>query len=402
MTSAEPHGFRRWRRTRPFWGGVFAILGGIELIAIPMAPMPLTIHQGMAGIASWLIGALLIVAGALLWFQPAQRSFYGILAVLLSLASFLTSNFGGFLLGMLLGLIGGTMGFAWSPMARRTPPEPPQNAEPDYLIEPKPAVHADPLPTRTGPRHGKMMAFAAPAILPIALGAHFFSPSPTPTPSSPTAPVTSPTPAPSTSTTPGPDATPTPGTSATPGATDDAAKAKECPELPADTSGLSQAQAGMLLNELKDAKNPQSCLKDVKTKSAGSGFHAYTDLSTLRASSLTMSGLSYDGVAELDTPSGTVRALKFSMSKAVLKNVDQTTGHGGASNSLKTGNLTLNDGVTMYTTKMSSKLIGIPLTFTPDSPPPLVLPYMIMTDVVSEQAAVDAGGAQISGLTVNA
>jgi len=398
MTSAEPHGFRRWRRTRPFWGGVFAILGGIELIAIPMAPMPLTIHQGMAGIASWLIGALLIVAGALLWFQPAQRSFYGILAVLLSLASFLTSNFGGFLVGMLLGLVGGTMGFAWSPMVRRTKPEPAPPADPGYLVEPKPAVHPGQQPTRTGPKHGKMMAFAAPAILPIALGAHFFSPTPTPTPSA------SSSPAPSTSPTPSPSAS-APAASATPGAdgtAKDAAKAKACPELPADTSGLSQAQAGKLLNELKDAENPQSCLKDVKSKSAGSGFHTYTDLSTLRASSLTMSGLSYDGVAELDTPGGTVRALKFTMSKAVLKNVDQTTRHGGASNSLTTGNLTLNDGVTMYTTKMSSKLIGIPLTFTPDSPPPLVLPYMIMTDVVSEQAAVDAGGAQISGLTVKA
>jgi hypothetical protein len=370
---------------------VFAVLGGIELIAIPMAPMPLTIHQGMAGVASWLIGALLIVAGVLLWFQPAQRSFYGILAVLLSLASFLTSNFGGFLVGMLLGLAGGAMGFAWSPTVRRTGTEPPQTEGPGYLVDPKPAVQ--PHPARTGPRHGKMMAFALPAILPVALGAHFFSPTPAPTPtpsgSSSTAPSTT------------PSQTPTPGTP-TPSATDDASKDKECPKLPANASGLSQAQAGKLLKELKDAKDPQTCLKDVKNKSAGSGFHTYTDLSTLRASSLTMSGLSYDGVAELDTPGGTVRALKFSMSKAVLKNVDQTTRHGAASNNLTTGNLALNDGVTMYTTKLSSKLIGIPLTFTPDSPPPLVLPYMIMTDVVSEQASVQAGGAQISGLTVKA
>ncbi|GAA4339939.1 hypothetical protein GCM10023178_53210 [Actinomadura luteofluorescens] len=113
--SRAPHGFRRWRRTRPFWGGVFAVLGGVELVAIPLAPMPLVVHQGLAGVASWLIGALLVTAGALMWLQPAQRSFYGILAVLLSLASFLTSNFGGFLVGMLLGLLGGALGFAWSP-----------------------------------------------------------------------------------------------------------------------------------------------------------------------------------------------------------------------------------------------------------------------------------------------
>ncbi|NVI90128.1 hypothetical protein HUX53_23285 [Actinomadura sp. BRA 177] len=113
--TAGAHRFRRWRRTRPFWGGVFAVLGGLELIAIPLAPMPLAVHQGMAGVASWLIGALLVTAGVLMWTQPAQRSFYGVLAVLLSLASFLTSNFGGFFVGLLLGLVGGALGFAWSP-----------------------------------------------------------------------------------------------------------------------------------------------------------------------------------------------------------------------------------------------------------------------------------------------
>lgn len=107
--------FATWRRSRPFWGGVFAVLGGVELILIPLAPMPVVIHQGIAGISSYLIGALLAVIGLLLWFQPNQRTFYGIVAVLLSLASFVTSNFGGFVVGELLGLVGGALGFAWMP-----------------------------------------------------------------------------------------------------------------------------------------------------------------------------------------------------------------------------------------------------------------------------------------------
>ncbi len=116
-----------------------------------------------------------------------------------------------------------------------------------------------------------------------------------------------------------------------------------------------------------------------------------------------MSGLSYDGVASLPSAGGTVKALKFRMAKAVLKNVDQTTSaRGGAASRTRTPNLTLTGDVVMYTTKMSSKLLGIPLTFTPESPPPLTLPYMVMTDVVSEQPSVTANGAQITGLGIGA
>src|SRR5262245_49884596 len=74
--AAKP-GFRAWRRSRPFWGGLFAVIGGIELVLIPLAPMPVVIHQGIAGIGSYLIGVLLAVLGVLLWVQPAQRTFYG-------------------------------------------------------------------------------------------------------------------------------------------------------------------------------------------------------------------------------------------------------------------------------------------------------------------------------------
>ncbi|WP_433474337.1 DUF6114 domain-containing protein [Spirillospora sp. CA-142024] len=334
-----PRGFRRWRRTRPFWGGVFAVLGGAELIAIPLAPMPLVVHQGMAGVASWLIGALLVTAGALMWFQPAHRSFYGILAVLLSLASFLTSNFGGFLAGLLLGVLGGALGFAWSPAPDRPRTEPPPRGRRG---------------THSASRGGRLTALAIPAVL----GFHLISPSPSPSPSA------SATPSPQ----PSADATSTPTPTPTPTAT--------------------------------SAPTPTSTPTPTPAKEAGTGPRTYTDSSTLRASSLTMSGLSYGGVASLPSAGGTVKALKFTMSKAVLKDVDQTAVHGGTTTRTRTGDLALSGDVVMYTTKLSSKLLGIPTTFTPEAPPPLTLPYMVMTDVVSEQPAVTADGAQITGLAV--
>ncbi|MFE9104835.1 DUF6114 domain-containing protein [Actinomadura geliboluensis] len=378
MDSAGTSGFRRWRRTRPFWGGVFAVLGGLELIAIPLAPLPLVVHQGMAGVASWLIGALLVTAGVLMWAQPAQRSFYGVLAVLLSLASFLTSNFGGFFVALLLGLVGGALGFAWSPAA--------------------PARPAAPAPRRA--RHGGRLTAIA---LPAALGLPLLAPWPTPpfgtAPTAPTAPVATPSPTtvPSTAPTAKPAPTPAPTTST---------KAATCPDVPSNGAGLSQEQLRKLLQSLRSSKDPACRAKDGQTASkqaAGSGTRLYTGASTLRADSLTMSGLSYDGVASLPSAGGTVKALKFSMSKAVLKNVDQTTSaRGGAASRTRTPNLTLTGDVVMYTTKMSSKLLGIPLTFTPESPPPLTLPYMVMTDVVSEQPSVTANGAQITGLGIGA
>jgi hypothetical protein len=359
---AEPHGFRRWRRTRPFWGGAFAVLGGLELIAIPLAPMPLVVHQGMAGVASWLIGALLVTAGVLMWTQPAQRSFYGVLAVLLSLASFLTSNFGGFFVGLLLGLVGGALGFAWSP----APDAAPRRRERGGA-----GAHA-------AQRGGRLTAIALPALL----GFHLLSPTPTPTPTATAAP--SPTASPSPAATPTP--TPTPGTTA-----------PECPDVPANASALTQDQARKLLQELTSSKDP-ACA--AKSKAAASGTRVYSDSGTLRADSLTMSGLSYDGVASLPSANGTVKALKFTMSKAVLKNVNQSVARGGTTVRTRTPNLTLTGDVVMYTTKMSSKLLGIPLTFTPESPPPLTLPYMVMTDVVSEQPSVTANGAQLTGLAI--
>jgi hypothetical protein len=223
------------------------------------------------------------------------------------------------------------------------------------------------------------------------------APSPTPSATASPAPTTAAaaTPAPAAS------ATPSPGTTPAPSASSSAA----CPDIPSDTSGLSQTQARDLLQKLQASKDPSACLKaggQAAAKTATAGSRIYSDPGTLRASSLTMTGLSYDGVASLPSAGGTVKALKFSMSKAVLKDVDQTATHGGATSRIKTGALTLTGDVVMYTTKMSSKLLGIPLTFTPEQPPPLTLPFMVMTDVVSEQPSVSANGAQISGLGVTA
>ena len=127
--------FRRWRRSRPFWGGLLITLGGAEILFSEKAPLGVVLHIGLQGLAGYLLPAVMVLCGLLLWFSPAQRAFYGVLSVLLSLGTWLTSNLGGFIVGMLLGLVGGSLAFGWSPRrpapAAQAPAAGPRNPAPN-------------------------------------------------------------------------------------------------------------------------------------------------------------------------------------------------------------------------------------------------------------------------------
>lgn len=58
---------------------------------------------------------LLVVLGISLWFQKHVRTFAGTAAILLALVSLPVSNFGGFLIGFLLAMVGGALAIAWAP-----------------------------------------------------------------------------------------------------------------------------------------------------------------------------------------------------------------------------------------------------------------------------------------------
>ncbi len=144
--------FRRWRRTRPFWGGLLVILGGAEILLSERAPLPIVIHIGLQGLAGYLVPVILVLCGFLLLFHPVQQTFYAILAILLSLGSWITSNLGGFFVGMLLGLIGGSMAFAWvrgtrpgpaPPVPRERPAKPPSEGLSLILPDTDPGARAD-------------------------------------------------------------------------------------------------------------------------------------------------------------------------------------------------------------------------------------------------------------------
>jgi hypothetical protein len=107
--------WRHWRRSRPFWGGLLVLLGAAEILLTERVPLRVVLHLGPEGIAGYLLPAIMVVCGFLLWFNPEQRLFYSVLAVLLSLGTWITSNLGGFILGMLLGVVGASLSFGWQP-----------------------------------------------------------------------------------------------------------------------------------------------------------------------------------------------------------------------------------------------------------------------------------------------
>ncbi|MEV4134711.1 DUF6114 domain-containing protein [Dactylosporangium sp. NPDC049742] len=124
--------FRRWRRTRPFWGGLFIVVAAVEIFLTVKAPLPVVVHIGMQGLAGYLVPIIMLLCGVLLWFSPENRTFYSILALLMALASWVTSNLGGFLIGLLLGLLGGSLAFSWQPVPPRKPDPDAIPAEPQH------------------------------------------------------------------------------------------------------------------------------------------------------------------------------------------------------------------------------------------------------------------------------
>ncbi|MFD7445005.1 DUF6114 domain-containing protein [Streptomyces sp. NPDC059909] len=121
--------FRAWRRERPFWAGLFTLAASLPIVYFPyvrlsLSGIPLALST-TAGAGSLVIGVLLLVLGFTLWFQQHARVFAGITTLLLALVSFPVANFGGLLLGLLFGLIGGSLACAWAPPTGHGPADGP-------------------------------------------------------------------------------------------------------------------------------------------------------------------------------------------------------------------------------------------------------------------------------------
>jgi Family of unknown function (DUF6114) len=112
------HSFWIWRRSRPFWGGLLVMIGASEMLLSGQDLLSVVPHIGIQDLAGYLIPAHLLLMGVLLWLNPADRIIYSLIAIFLALWSWTTSNLGGFFIGMLLGMVGGALAFAWTTDAK--------------------------------------------------------------------------------------------------------------------------------------------------------------------------------------------------------------------------------------------------------------------------------------------
>ncbi|MFJ9190436.1 DUF6114 domain-containing protein [Streptomyces globisporus] len=131
--------FRAWRGNRPFWAGLFTMVGGVPIAYFPYANMHLgnvTLAMSTtAGAGSLIIGVLLVTLGLTMWFHSIVRVFAGVAAILLALISIPVANIGGFIVGFLFSLIGGALSISWAPGDPKSVEEAPR---PDQPYEERP------------------------------------------------------------------------------------------------------------------------------------------------------------------------------------------------------------------------------------------------------------------------
>ncbi|MFJ4003044.1 hypothetical protein ACIPWL_06225 [Streptomyces sp. NPDC090023] len=179
-----------------------------------------------------------------------------------------------------------------------------------------------------------------------------------------------------------------------PSASQGAEKATESPE-PSASESATPSPSASASDDAEDCEKATDAVGGVDNK-----VLLPEDPWYLNASSLLLKGADYKGVVEVRTSSGkTKKVLKYVISggteigdlhQTVKDTASGKTYHVQAGKGTKS---TITGGQTvMYTESISGKLLGlIPLTFTPDSPPPLNLPEIYFTDVTVRQAGQFGG-----------
>jgi hypothetical protein len=334
--------FRAWRRSRPFWGGLVALLGAGELLLPDLAPVKVFLIQGVGAVATGATVVLVVAMVALTWMNVALRQVTGIIVVVLALAAFPLSNLGGFGLGSVLLLFGGSMMVAWVPRRVRKKKRPAQSTNAAAIA--------------------LVLVMAGTAAV---AGARPARADPTPAPSDPAAASASPAPSTGPSGSASPPASTGPSGSASPSGT------------PSPASPSPSASA-------KPPVKPVALVDTVVS----------ADPAVVSADTMTVVNMVYRGVAVLHTATGAaVRALWIQADSVTLKPFHQVSDlvpGRGLDTDNATGAAELTGHVTLYVTELTGRLYGlVPIDYTPDNPPPVpYLPLLTVTQAKSVNALI--------------
>jgi len=134
MTEESTHGYPKTASILSLVGGLLIVLSGVLLMAVSAFILPhvdfgnvtlpsnfnpgsmTAIAQGVVGVMGTfglVSGIIVVISAVMLLASVGQRRTWGVLILVFSVLSFL--GLGGFVVGAILGLVGGVLALRWKP-----------------------------------------------------------------------------------------------------------------------------------------------------------------------------------------------------------------------------------------------------------------------------------------------
>lgn len=113
-TNSNRKKFKNWRARRPFWGATLCIISGLIILYVPSQLYAVAAAPGSIIFVGFFLGGITLLMGILTYCMPKLSTLLGILAIFSAVLSIMGA-LGGFLIGTILGIIGGSMCIAWKP-----------------------------------------------------------------------------------------------------------------------------------------------------------------------------------------------------------------------------------------------------------------------------------------------
>jgi hypothetical protein len=110
----EKMGIKKWRKARPFWGGIITVLSGLMILWVPLNLYLSTFLPGSIAIIGLMFGGVITLLGVVALFFSNASKILGLFTIFLSILSVIGA-LGGFLFGTIFGIIGGALLMAWRP-----------------------------------------------------------------------------------------------------------------------------------------------------------------------------------------------------------------------------------------------------------------------------------------------
>lgn len=114
--------FRNWKITRPFWGATFALLSGIIILWVPWQLYEVAAAPGSIIFVGFFLGGIVFLSGIMAYIMPKLSTLLGVMMIFAAVLSIMGA-LGGFLIGTILGIIGGSLCIAWRPFPKAVVPK---------------------------------------------------------------------------------------------------------------------------------------------------------------------------------------------------------------------------------------------------------------------------------------